>query len=332
MPDENNGGLRMKQSGKAIVILSFILVFVVLSEPAEALSLGAAPGVMEIGELKRGKEYAVDFYLLTNSKSEMVVGFGTNEAKNSMYARNRTSRYTFIPALASQEDFLDWIEFIRKRVVVSDQDSFKVRFPDGSIVNANEKVSFIIDVPQDAEPGYHAFEVVLKPKIGGGSGMGLSTIGVTRPVFIFKVPGEAERKGVIEGVAASRNGNRVSLDVLFRNTGTVTVSARISSLKIYNETGHYITTVKGGSVLVPPKSTKILRVYWTDEDMTRQKKIKVEATADYLTGRITKETMVTVPKAEVMTGQITGKKEGFPWWMIILALGVVMLFLYWRRR
>ena len=321
----------MKQSGKAIVFLSFFLVFFAFSEQVSALSIGAAPGVMEIGELQRGKDYAVDFYLLTNSKNDMIVSMSAKEGKKTMFLKNHTSQYTFIPMQASEENVLNWIEFIRKRVVVSDQDSFQVRFPGGSIVNANEKVSFILSVPNDAEAGYHTFEVVLSPKVGSGSGAGLSTIGVTRPVFIFKVPGEATRSGVIEGIAASREGDRVSLDVLFRNTGTVTMTTKISSLRLYNETGHYITTLNGGSVTVPPKSTKIVRINWIDRDMDKQKKIKIEATVDYLTGQITKETMVTIPKAEVMTGNVTGKQEEFPWWVVILILGIVMLYIYWRR-
>ncbi len=316
---------------KTIFVFSFIAVFIILFSQVKALSLGAAPGVMEIGKLDRGKSYAVDFYLLTNSKKDMITTLGFREGKKSMYDKNVTGRYTFIPAEASEESIEDWIDFIRSKIVVSDMDSFQVRFPDGTIINANEKATFTLDVPEDAEPGYHSFEVVLTPKLSGGSGSGVSTIGVTRPVFIFQIPGKATRSGVIEGMAGSRTENKAEVDVLFRNTGTVTISARVSSLKVYNETGHYIGTYTGNYVKIPPKSTGILKVYWIDKNRNKQKTIKVEATVDYLTGEVTKEGMVTIPRTGVTT-RILESKEDFPWWIIILIIGVILLYLYWKKR
>ncbi len=317
---------------KNVLLVSLLLALPLLAGAAKAVSLGAAPGVMEIGELEKGKEYAIDFYLLTNSRQDLLTTLSYMEGKKSMFDRNVSGRYTFVPDETSEEDTSEWIRFLRNKIVVSDKESFPVRFPDGTVVNANEKATFILKVPGDSEPGYHTFEVVLSPKMSGGAtGFGVSTIGVTRPVFIFKVPGKAERSGVIEGVAGSRSGNKAVIDVLFRNSGTVTMSAKVSSMNIYNETGYYIDTLSGGFVKIPPKSTGILRVYWIDQNQDKQKTIRVDATVDYLTGQVSKEAMVTIPRAGI-TSKVTEKAEEFPWWILILVIGLVLLYVYWRRR
>ncbi|MCD6367654.1 MAG: hypothetical protein J7L45_01055 [Candidatus Aenigmarchaeota archaeon] len=325
--------MNMKQLKNKVIHLLFVAVIVIFisSTHANAISLGTAPGAMYIGELERGRQYSVDFYLLTNSDKDLLVTLSYNEAKKSMFEKNQTGRYTFIPAEASEEDMSSWISFLRKTLVVSPNNVFPVRFPDGSMVNANERATIIINVPNDAEPGYHAFEVVLSPKFRNArKGTGVSTIGVTRPIFIFKVPGNAVRSGTIDGIAGAREGDKARIDVLFRNTGTVTVTARVTSLKIYNETGYYVETLKSGAVKVPPKSTSILKVYWIDKDKNRQKKIKVEATVDYLTGEVTKEAMVTIPKLTVTEKKVTTKYV-FPWWILIIILGMIILYFYWRR-
>lgn len=317
---------------KTLLLLSLALTLLFTMSQARAISLGAAPGVMEIGELEPGREYAVDFYLVTNSPNDLLTRFSFIESRRSMFDHNVTGRYTFIPAEASEEDMSSWLSFLRNSVIVSERDKFTVRFPDGSVVNANEKVTTIIDVPEDAEPGYHTYEIVMKPDMpSGGLGTGVSAIGITRPFFIFKVPGVARREGEIEGIAGSRSGDKATVDVLFRNSGTVTMSAKVSSLKVYNETGYYVDTYEGGYVMVPPKSTGILKVIWRDRDGTEQKNIKVEATVNYLTGKVTKEAMVTIPKAGVLA-KVGAKAEEFPWWIIILIIGLVLLYIYWRRR
>jgi len=305
-----------------------------MSNQAKAISLGAAPGVMEIGELEKGKEYSVNFYLLTNSPTDLVTTLSYGEGKKSMFEKNVSSPYVFVPDETSEEDTSQWVKFVRSKMVVSDKNSFPVRFPDGSIINANEKASLIINVPSDAEAGYHHFEVVLSPEISakGAGGVGVSTIGVTRPVFIFKISGKAEREGSIEGVAGARSkNNNAEIDVLFRNAGTVTISARVKSLKIYDEFGEYVNTIEGGYVKIPPKTTGILKVYWIDDNKDKQKTIRVEANVDYLTGTVSKEAMVTIPKAEVLPMKEI-KMEEFPWWIIILIIGIVLLYVYWRRR
>ncbi len=317
---------------KIITLASFLIFLIAIVSQSKALSLGAAPGVMQIGELERGKEYSVDFYLVTNSAKELVTTLGFKEGRREMMLRNVTGRYTFIPAETSEEDISKWVKFLRSKLAVSTRKSFPIRFPNGEIVNANEKATLILDIPPDAEPGYHYFEVVMSPNLqAGGGGVGVSTIGVTRPIFIFKVPGIAKREGVIEGIAGSRSGGRAVIDVLFRNTGTVTMDARVSSLKIYNETGDYAGTLNGGYVKVPPKTTGILRVYWYDKNTDKQKTIRVEATVDYTTGSVTREAMVTIPKAGVVTKKVVEAGE-FPWWIIILLIGLVLLYVYWRRK
>ncbi|MFB6075517.1 MAG: hypothetical protein ABEK17_00065 [Candidatus Aenigmatarchaeota archaeon] len=316
---------------KATLPIIFCISLIVISSSAKAVSIGTAPGVMNIGELERGKEFSIDFYLLTNSGSPILASLKYNEAKRNLYEENHTGKYTFIPSQASEEDTSEWVNFLRKELVVDPDKSTVIRYP-GGVVNADQTATFKIDVPSDAEPGYHAFEVNVNPKMSGtGEGTGVSTIGVTRPVFIFRVPGNVERSGVIEGLAATRESGKARIDVLFRNTGTVTVDARVSSLKVYNATGYYQETLKGGYVKVPPKKTKILKVYWADENRDEEKKRKVEATVDFTTGMASKEGMVNIPKETAETRAKTPEpRTGFPWWLVVVMVGFgFLVFYYW---
>ena len=63
----------------------------------------------------------------------------------------------------------------------------------------------------------------------------------------------------------------------------------------------------------------------------KQKRIKVEATVDYLSGQVSKEGMVTIPRTGI-TARAEERAEEFPWWIIILIIGIVLLYIYWRRR
>ncbi|MDY6774137.1 MAG: hypothetical protein SVS85_02955, partial [Candidatus Nanohaloarchaea archaeon] len=166
--------------GSGAVAKSFILIvlaslFIVSST---AVSVGTAPGAMNIGELERGQRYAVDFYLMTTAANPVVVNLAYNPPKNTIFESNTTSRYTFIPMWASEEDMSDWISFQQEKVIVDPSNVITKRFPDGSMIKANAKAKVLIDVPRDAEPGYHAFEVQLNPEISGsGAGQGVQTFG-----------------------------------------------------------------------------------------------------------------------------------------------------------
>ena len=314
-------------------LLDFSLLFaisftlLIFASLALAISIGTAPGVMEIGEVKRGETIPVTFYLLTTADKDILVTMSHIDVHLTFYSRNRTGRYTFDPNQASDEDTSTWIEFTKNPVIVSPHSTYVVYLPNGEVVRANQKVTFLLHVPKDADPGYHAFSINLAPTFYG-TGM-ISTIGVTRPVFIFKVPGKAIRSGRVEGIAADRQPNgMVRIDVLFRNTGTVTLKARVKKLDIYDEKGNYMTSLFTAYKRVPPGKASVFSVYWDNKER-EEKKHRMVVTMDFITGEAVAEDIVRVPPY-VVTAAVVKEKREIPLWLIILLIGIAMLLVYWK--
>ena len=318
----------VKRLYKAIFTLSVIVAL--FSKASFAVSVGTAPGVMEIGEVEPGTNVPVEFYLLSTFKSDVIVDMSYIEPHRTLYLMNHTGRYKFDPWQASEEPIKDWITFQQNPVVVPTKPEYVVYFPSGEVVKANQKVTLMLNIPENAEPGYHAFSINLAPRYYGGGGT-ISTIAVTRPLFIFRIPGKVVRDGKIEGILADREDDgRVRIDVLFRNTGTVTLKARISGLEIYDEKGKYIKTLQSGWYLVPPNEAKVLSVYWTDNKETEQKTHRMIATIDFTTGAASAEDMVAVPPYVIKEVTLPKPKMEIPFWLIIFIIGMLFILAYWR--
>ena len=107
---------------------------------AGAVSIGTAPGVLDLGEVQRGAEIPVSFYLITNSPNDMLVGFSPINAHLNIFKKEHHGTYTFIPDEASQEDISSWITFPENPMLVSPRETFEIRFADGSVSKVNRKV------------------------------------------------------------------------------------------------------------------------------------------------------------------------------------------------
>ena len=303
-----------------------MLVFILLLPNSFSLSIGTAPGVLDIGEVKAGQTVYFKFYLTTNSKSDILVSMTPIPVHPDMYYRNQTRRYTFIPMEASQQDIKSWIKIINNPVILSPSHVKVVYLPNGGVVRANAEVNVELKVPKDAEPCYYAYSINLSPKLtAGGGGMGVTTIAVTRFIFVFKVKGNAVREGKIVDILADREGmTRARIDVLFKNTGTCTMRARVNPAKLYNNFGNLSTTLSSGYVLVPPTKTVVLSTYWNSPDV-EEGDYRVDATVDYTTGKTDMSKTVTIPK--VITGRAAKVKmpcripwEVFVWIFILVAI------------
>jgi hypothetical protein len=314
-----------------------ILMFVILlASRISAISVGTAPGVHDLGEVKPGKDYAFKFYLITNSPSDMLVSVGYIPAHFDIYTRNRTGRYTFIPAEASQEDISKWVEIPRNTLLLSPGRTKIINLEGGRVVKANEEVDVILHVPEDAEPGYHAGGINLGPQLppGGGRGTGVSTIAVTRFIFVFRVIGDAIRKGEVISMIGERvEEKKARIGVIFKNTGTTTITPKIEYLKIYDKFGNLTATLSSGYQKVVPGETKILPVYWSGGNV-KPGVYRGEVKVSYLTGYTTHEEKIEIPVKIVKVEKKPPVKAkplpclNFFLWIILLAIlgGVV----YWK--
>jgi len=128
----------------------------------------------------------------------MLVTLDYIPVHQDLFSKTETERYTFLAAEASQEDVGSWVEIPRNPLLLSPAKSKVVYLAGGGVVKANEEADVILHIPNNADPGYHAGSISLNPQLASrGSGTGVTTIAVTRFVFVFRVSGEARRQGEI---------------------------------------------------------------------------------------------------------------------------------------
>ncbi|MFH1127229.1 MAG: hypothetical protein V1718_03935 [archaeon] len=316
------------------IFLISIAVFLVIPT-SEALSIGAAPGTIDLGSVPRGSERLIEFYVMTNSVEDMLVGVSYIPVHASMYQNEKRTYYTFIPSEASEEDIAKWITVPQNSVLVSPRQTQLVTLSDGTSVKYNKKVTLILNVPKDAEPGYHAGAINLQPQIkAGGGGTGISSIGVTRVVFVFNVPGYALRGGNIIDMEAEREAeNKVRVDVLFKNTGTTTVTARAEMIQLFDNYGIIAQNIANGQLKkVLPGQVAILSGYWVENKEIKSGEYKATAKVNYITGDIIKEQSINIP-AIITIPKSMPKPEPrgeFPWWIVVIIMLLIGLYVYWR--
>ena len=306
----------------------FVIILILLAYPVNAFSIGAAPGVHYIGEFNPGDKEYIKFYLITNANGDVLTTVSFLNPHLELYYPDKL-RYISAHQ-TSQEDISDWIVFQQNPVLVSPRKSQVVTLEGGELVKANAEVVYKLNIPDDAEPGYHVGSIALSPKIiGGGGKTGVSMIGLTRYLFIFKVAGEAKRGGEVKNIYANRVGeNKARIDVIFKNTGENTMSVWIDNLNIYDEFGNLTKVLRSGLEYVAPGEVKILPVYWNDIDLDSGF-YKTEVKLNYITGYATKTTTIEIPDIITVPPEIPQDSE-FPWWIVLLAMLLVILIIYWK--
>lgn len=314
---------------------AFIFLIISFSSSGHALALGMAPGVRDMGDVVRGQDIPVEFYLTSNTDKPLVVSLTYIQVHMDMYRTEKRTYYTFIPSESSEEDISTWITFPQNPILVSPGNQKVVHLPDGKVAKFNQKVTAILHVPKDAEPGYHAGAINLNPIIHqeGSAGTSISTIGITRFVFVFKIPGPAYREGTIIDFVAERNAkDKVRVDVLFKNTGTTTISASPEKITIFDNYGVVKDNIAAGQIKrIAPGKTDIISGYWYDSEGIDSGNYRAEATVNYITGSATKESTIHIP-AQITIPDIpdVATKNEIPWWFILIIMALIGLYIYWR--
>ncbi|MEA1924393.1 MAG: hypothetical protein U9M95_00830 [Candidatus Altiarchaeota archaeon] len=275
-----------------------------------AISIGSAPGVYDLGLVDPGDNILFRYYLITTSTSDLLVNARYITAHRDMYYNEKRSPYVFIPSQASEESIADWVTAVKNPVLVSPATKKTIYLPGGGVVRANGYVDIRLQVPNDAEPGFHVGAISLNPMMSGtGRGTGVSTLAVTRPVFVFQVSGEAVRKGEIVNILGERTGeSKARINVMFKNTGAETMSVKLSYLKIFDKVGNVIANLNSGLTYSTPGKVKALPVDWSDEKV-KPGVYRMEAKVSYTTGYVTHVQDVQIPdKITILPSKGKAKK------------------------
>jgi hypothetical protein len=289
---------------------------------------------MDLGEIAPGETREFKFYLLTNSQNDLLVTLGHTEAHSDIYLRNHTGRYTFIPKQASQKSIADWVDVSPNPIIVTAAPMPTV-YVGGVPIRPNGEANVRVRVPGDAEPCYYAASIDINPRVlSQRAGTGVSTIGVTRFVFVFKVTGgNAYRDGEIIDIEADREGSqKARIDILFKNTGSCTVDASITKVDLYDAVGDYVSTLTSGPVVVAPDETRVIPAYWIGGEV-KPGKYRVDTQVSYMTGFAFGEKSVEIPEEIHPPKKVKEALPpacGFPI-EIIVVLIALLLIMYWQE-
>ncbi len=225
----------------------FSLFFMFLLSRAslsQILSVGVSPPNLILDEVDKGV-HSYEFYLITSSSEEFLVELTVSTGSKDFFSRDFKSYYLNY----SEENTNSWIRFPSKTIVIKPTDT-------ENVIKGWEKVTFFLDIPDDAEPGWHLVTIRPKPKITtkAGGRVGTMVVSVVPMNVLFRIPGKAIRKGKILDVVLED----YSLNCYFKNTGTISISA-YSSFNIYKD-GSLLYELKSPLIKLAPDSMGLMSV------------------------------------------------------------------------
>ncbi|MFB6208118.1 MAG: hypothetical protein ABEJ69_02110 [Candidatus Nanohaloarchaea archaeon] len=317
--------------------LVFLVLAAVLFTSLGAAYVGTAPGVQDLGKLEPGGTYEAYFYVLTDRSEPFLIKPSYTRPHTSILTEGKKTRYDFNPKKASEEDISSWVT-IQDTYQVDPSNVQIIQLDNGGVARANQKVEFELTIPRNAEPGYHAGAINLNPKFSASASgtTSVQTVGVTQFVFVFyvdrdKPPTEPIRDLKILGVNSLRvSEDKVRVDFLMKNNGTVTTRVQRAKTMIYNQVGNKTGKIVVGGEYLAPGNTRIVQTYWKDQNIDPGT-YRVEGQMSYITGSAYIDDTINVSEmVEIQSGPQTGDEGGkVPYWMVIMVLVLLGAMMYY---
>ncbi|MBD3155775.1 MAG: hypothetical protein GF368_03915 [Candidatus Aenigmarchaeota archaeon] len=315
---------------KNLIILIMIFPLVILFVPvySRKVAVGVSPAVLDLGNLERSSSEFTNFYIVSPSGSNLLVYLdkikGNFDFFNKDNYRGLTHNY-------SEEDSLSWLKIVENPIEIKKSNE-NLGF--GGSVKGYRDVGLILNVPENAEPGYHIIGVVPSPSTNeiGEDIVGAQVIGVSPVRIIFNIPGEAIRKGKILDVLTDRSGNNIELNTHFFNSGTVTISAKATEIVIKNGEGEIVKELTSNLEYVGPEKIEVLKSYFSSESIDPGE-YDVFVKVNYNTGSTTFKSTINI-EPELMkkiTGEVKEAGFKFPWWILLILIFIIIL-IYKRMR
>ena len=321
-----------KKTRTFLLLLVAAVCIILFPRPALSLSVGMAPPVYDLGSVEPGKQYYIDFYIISDQDKDIVVDLQSTPAPYDFYLPERPRfRYTFNSSQCSEEDISGWITFLDNPVIVPPEKRL-YKLSNGGLANANKKVTAVISIPKNAEPGYHAGHVIPRPRQqaqGGGTGLGIVTI--AKMGYVFRVEGDAVRSGKIIGIVQTDRG----LSLVFKNTGTVTMTVKARNVKIFEENGTLLTEMSSRQQKFSPGETAFL--FLGSDSRIKEGYYPAEATVEWIGGSTHFKGIADITAAEKLpiTAEAPSKQAAAPappLWLLSLIIIFISLALYrWKK-
>jgi len=307
----------------AALITFFVIVFLVLpviSLADKSFIVGVSPGLLSLGTLERDSTKLVNFYITTPSDESLLVELKPERGNLDFF--DNTNYKNFIYNY-SEEDTTSWVKVINNPVEIKpSNETIKTT---GGLIKGKEQISFLVDIPKDAEPGYHVFYIEPIPSSPAETigAVGSRVIAVISLSILFNMPGDAIRKGtILDTEAGDYSGNSLQIKTYFQNTGSVTISAKVIN-RIYNKTGELLEELYSGTSYLKPKEIKTFTTLLPTKNLPLGD-YNVYTIADYSTNTTEKSSSIklTAPTANVLAAK--GNEE-FPTLAFIAILILILI-------
>jgi hypothetical protein len=312
---------------KILLLMGFFAIFIIFAQVslAASFSIGVSPGTINLGNVTAGGTKLVDFYITTPSDEALLVRLDPERGTLNFFDK---AEYSSLLYNHSEEDVTGWVKVMKNPVEI--MPSNETLQTTGGLIKGKEQISFLIDVPQNAEPGYHI--VYIKPSpttpqedIGS---VGSRVVAVTAMGVLFDVPGVAIRKGVIlDTQAGNYIGNRLEIKTYFQNTGTTTISASATQ-RIYNGT-QMMQELYSGREFVKPKEIKVFMSY-LDMGNKSLGDYNIYSVVDYTTGKAEKSSSVSL-FAPSTAAVVLNQQDNTVLIILIVAVIVIVSLVFYKR-
>jgi len=308
----------------------FVMFFIIsLHEilAAKEYSVGVSPSLIDLGEVSPGYSKSVNFFIVTVSDEPLLVNLEPSEGMTDFFDKPNYREYI---NTYSQEPTAGWVQTFSNPVELKPEG--ETLFPSANVKGWRE-VNFLLNIPKDAEPGYHIFKISPKPvsSIGTGGQLGIQIAAISPITIFFKVTGDAIRQGKILDVTTGRQiGNNLELLIHFINTGTVTVTARANNIKVYDKNGNLTASLTSETKTVKPKEKQILTTLLPLNGI-KDENYLVSTNVNFITGNIQKNSTIRIyPKQALVPTKIMPKPFEFPLWILILIVLLIIVIIYRR--
>lgn len=282
---------------KVAVALMVLCLLVPLAVAAD-FGFGITPNLVDGGEHKPGTSFYDYFYVFSSSDSELSVDVSVQDPGIEDFRAVRGEKIVNF----SEQECESCLEILQGEGTIEERDN-----PIGSGGRQTYKwsrVEFIVELPDDMEPGYHMFELVPRPDREGGGGS-VNVVSASSVPVIFRVPGEVNREGEILGMSSRKDkGGYQVVTASFYNSGTVTIEANVK-IEIEGKDGNTIT-MNAGSQAVGPGETEEFPVSVEPSEIGDE--FEATAIVDYTTGEDEKSSLLE-KKTEVKTSEVEEKSE-----------------------
>jgi hypothetical protein len=324
---------------KKLVIAALLMAMI---SGSLAQSTGAAPSLQSLGEAQPGQTLQSTIYVSGTSYDEPYSI--APEAVNPLSSKMLDSSSSPIPVQSySEESIKNWVSFNQETYTVDPTNSTPYVLPNGAEINANGQFSFNVQVPPDAEPGWHAASIQLNPQTGGsGTGYGASARTVSQPTFVFNVQTGEEPERLLEVVDARgiRTGeNSARVDLRIANRGTVTTTIRGANIDVYNRANNQkVGELSMGYQALEPQESEVVDMSFDSENISQGSYV-MNGTLDYSSSEAFVGQQTFALASQIQTdpedpdsfnedNNTSDSSSGTPMWLVGLFILVISAVLY----